>query len=124
MFRPHPGLRRLRWRQLLATVLRAVQRVSVRPDHSLLIDPQPPSTGRAMPMMKLAPGLHSNRTDALAEVADRCRGGGVGRVELALGDHVGDHRSLDSGGADGVNADPARRVLQGGAAALTATAPH
>jgi hypothetical protein len=51
----------------------------------------------------------------LAESAHRRRSGSLGPVELALGDHVSDHRSLDGAGADSVDADPARRVLQGGA---------
>src|SRR4029453_2173523 len=52
---------------------------------------------------------------ALAESGDRCRGGSLGRVELALGEHVGDHWSLDGAGADSINADPAGGVLQSGA---------
>ena len=71
-------------------------------------------------MTKLAPGLQSQRTacrDLLgaAEAADRCRGGSLGPVELALGGHVRDHRGLDRAGADRVDADAAGRVLQGGA---------
>ena len=75
--------------------------------------------GRATPTTKLAPGLHSQRTDPAisepAEPADRCRGGSLGPVEFALRDHVGDHWGFDGAGADGVDADPAGRVLQGGA---------
>src|SRR5215211_2015945 len=52
---------------------------------------------------------------ALAETANRCRRSSLGPVEFALGDHVGDHWSLDGAGADGVDADPAGRVLQCGA---------
>jgi hypothetical protein len=36
-------------------------------------------------------------------------------VELALGDHVGDHRGLDAARADSVDAAPAGRILQVGA---------
>jgi hypothetical protein len=48
---------------------------------------------------------------AAAEAPDRCRGNGLGPVELALGGHVGDFRGLDGAGADGVDADPARRSM-------------
>jgi hypothetical protein len=51
----------------------------------------------------------------VSEAADRCRGGGFGVVEFAFGDHVGDHRGLDGAWADGVDADAAGCVLQGGA---------
>ena len=47
--------------------------------------------------------------------AYRCCGGSLGPVELALGGHVCDHRGLDGAGADSVDADPAGRVLHGGA---------
>jgi hypothetical protein len=43
---------------------------------------------------------------ALADAADRGRGGCFGRVELALGDHVGDHRGFDGAGADRVDGIP------------------
>src|SRR5215211_2149256 len=50
-----------------------------------------------------------------AEPADRLVGYGVGHAEFTLGDHVGHHRCLDRSGADGVDPDAARRVLQSGA---------
>jgi hypothetical protein len=50
-----------------------------------------------------------------AEAADRLTCDGVGERELAAGHHVGDHRRLDRAGADGVDADPARRVFERGA---------
>src|SRR5215213_3044494 len=52
---------------------------------------------------------------SLSEAGDRCRGGGFGAVELAIGDHVGDHRGLDGAWADGVDPDAAGGELQGGA---------
>jgi hypothetical protein len=50
-----------------------------------------------------------------SEPADRLIRLGFRDVELALGDHVGDHRRLDGAGADGVDADAARRVFERGA---------
>jgi len=52
---------------------------------------------------------------ALADAPERSRSGHRGPVKLAFGGHVSDHRGLDGAGADGIDADPAGRVLQGGA---------
>jgi hypothetical protein len=52
---------------------------------------------------------------AASEATDRLVGLGFCPVELAVSDHVGDHRRLDGAGADGIDADAARRVLQRGA---------
>src|SRR3954447_2572802 len=52
---------------------------------------------------------------AASEPADRLPDDGIVHAELAAGDHPRDHRRLDGAGADGVDADPARRVLQRGA---------
>ena len=40
----------------------------------------------------------------------------VGFVQFAGGDHLGDHRGVERAGADGVDADAAWCVLEGGAA--------
>ena len=55
-------------------------------------------------------------SSASAEAADGLVGDGGGFVELAVGDHVGDHRGVERAGADGVDADAAWGVLEGGAA--------
>jgi hypothetical protein len=47
-----------------------------------------------------------------SEATDRLAGNRVGDRELALRDHVGDHRRLDRAGADGIDADAARCVFQ------------
>jgi hypothetical protein len=44
--------------------------------------------------------------------ADRLARLGMGNGEFPLGDHVGDHRRFARAGADGVDEDPARRILQ------------
>ena len=69
---------------------------------------------------RLAPGLHSHRTAAAISSPRPSRpigwpAHGVLDRELAAGDHVGDHRRLDRAGADRVDADAARRVLERGA---------
>src|SRR4051812_32499717 len=50
-----------------------------------------------------------------AEAAYRLARFSVGDGEFAVGDHVGDHRGLDGAGANGVDADAARRVFERGA---------
>ena len=55
-------------------------------------------------------------SSASAETADRLVGDCGGFVELAAGDHLGDHRRVEGAGADGVDAHAAGRVFEGGAA--------
>ena len=50
-----------------------------------------------------------------SEAADRLVADRLGDVKLAFREHVVDHRRVDRSGADGVDADAARRVLEGGA---------
>ena len=72
-------------------------------------------------MMKLAPGLHSHSTAAAISSGSPSRlmgwlASACCEVELAGGEHVGDHRGGDGAGADGVDPDPAGCVFEGGAA--------
>src|SRR5438093_10225847 len=60
----------------------------------------PPSTGRATPTTRLAPGLQSHSTAAAisagaAEPTHRLVCNSVGHAEFTPGDHAGDHGRFD-----------------------------